>query len=364
MNVIEKRKGIHTVMLYAGRLKYAQVQKVIDHLEDMGQIRKKRGDLLNLDRQFESSLFAGRGLRFRIDQSHDCSNGIALIVNPSTLLCGEDRPLELYRPSRKTCTEIWKCAADSLVKIGLFEQKGSGQRAIVAPDDLSLSRMDLTVDYWLKDTDGEALIRLFSKGRMPTHFQPSKWNKETGKNLYFALESQHCRIKLYHKTFELKKSGRAGGPPCVTILRLEISLDREAFLKRLKADKDTSAYELLECGDACIEKIVWKYLEKMFPCTGDHLRYDAARGRIMRERELEEEMREQILFVLKKTSKGSGLDTALKKLTAQFGPEAKTGVLAAFDRLGINPITLPNESKLKQCPSLRQLLEVPKEARA
>lgn len=43
MNVIEKRKGIHTVMLYAGRLKYAQVQKVIDHLEDMGQIRKKRG---------------------------------------------------------------------------------------------------------------------------------------------------------------------------------------------------------------------------------------------------------------------------------------------------------------------------------
>ena len=141
-------------------------------------------------------------------------------------------------------------------------------------------------------------------------------------------------------------------------------MDREAFLKRLKADKDTSAYELLECGDACIEKIVRKYLKKMFPCTGDHLRYDAARGRIMRERDLEEETREQMLFVLKKTSKGSGLDTALKKLTAQFGPEAKTGVLAAFDRLGINPITLPNESKLKQCPSLRQLLEAPKEARA
>lgn len=82
----------------------------------------------------------------------------------------------------------------------------------------------------------------------------------------------------------------------------------------------------------------------------------------MRERNLEEGAREQMLFVLKKTSKGSGLDTALEKLAAQYGPEEEKRVLADFDQLGINPITLSNESKLKQCPSLRWLLEAPKES--
>lgn len=68
----------------------------------------------------------------------------------------------------------------------------------------------------------------------------------------------------------------------------------------------------------------------------------------MRERGLEEETREQILFVLKKAIKGSRMDTALDKLAAQYAPEAEKRVLADFDRLWINPITLPNESKLKQ----------------
>ena len=68
----------------------------------------------------------------------------------------------------------------------------------------------------------------------------------------------------------------------------------------------------------------------------------------MRESDLEEETREQMLFVLKKAIKDSGLDTALDRLAIQYGPEAEKRVLADFDQLRINPITLPNESKLKQ----------------
>ena len=78
--------GIHTIELYAGKLKYQEVQKVADYLVERGSIQQSWSDPYNIDRQLKSHVFVDRGVNLRIHQSHNKSNGISFALNPSTVL--------------------------------------------------------------------------------------------------------------------------------------------------------------------------------------------------------------------------------------------------------------------------------------
>ena len=69
----------------------------------------------------------------------------------------------------------------------------------------------------------------------------------------------------------------------------------------------------------------------------------------------DKKLRQQMLFLLKKTSKGAGLDTAIQKFDEQYkdvNHRKLKKVLSAFDELDLNPITLANVSKTKRLSSL------------
>ena len=78
MKIQKIERGIHTIELYACNLKYEQVQKVMDWLAEEKQLQIVQRDFLNIDRHAKSDFLIASGVRIRIDQSHNKSNGIGL----------------------------------------------------------------------------------------------------------------------------------------------------------------------------------------------------------------------------------------------------------------------------------------------
>lgn len=360
---IEKAEfGIHTIELYAKDLKYQEVQKVIDHLAGEDNIRIMSSDPYNIDRHLTSTLLVNNGIRLRIHQSHDKSNGIAFIINPSTLLKGKYQPTKLYRPKERSCEKLLEQVGDSLMEIGLGTYDGSEPVFIVSPDELSLSQIDLTVNLWLdRETDIEELIRLFWKGRIPKNFSRQGGLSAVERQHYFGISNRTVAFKAYDKIYELERNGRC--PRKLTgekLLRMEVSLKREAFLKKLEVERQDSLYTMLDAGFNLVREVIFHYLEKLFPCSGNHVRYEIAKDEILNGIEAPL-LQEQMLFLLRKTSDGAGLDTAAQKLKKDYKDvkdKRMKKIYSAFDTLDINPITLPNSSKVAQLPSIKTVDEL------
>ena len=334
---LSKRYGIHTVELYAKNLKYTEVQKVIDFLADHGNIYTIKSDLYNIDRHLMSTYLIDNGIRMQIFQSHNKSNGIGFIVNPSTLLSGKYQPVKLWKPTKKAVATLLKNFDERLKLIGLSS---------VQAKDLSLSQMDLTKNVWYdKDYDLTSVIRCFHKCFIPRQFKEiSSKDKETKKHL-FVMKHDTVTVKVYDKIHELMTNDRCPEPlKNKSVLRLEVSLKREAFLKKLDLDRDAALCEMLVAGYKNGENILDDYLDKMFPFSGKVVQYKKAKKKI--ESNVPDSLlREQMLYLLKKTSDSAGLSTAVRKLKDHYrnvGDRRIKKIFSEFDRLDIAPITLPN----------------------
>ena len=112
--------GIHTIELYAKALKYTEVQRVIDYLEDKGEIYEIKSDPYNIDRHLKSSYLIDDGIRLRIYQSYNKSNGIGFIINPGTLLSRKCTPIDLWEPTEEAVDVLLKMLDHLLKKIGLI----------------------------------------------------------------------------------------------------------------------------------------------------------------------------------------------------------------------------------------------------
>lgn len=205
-----------------------------------------KSDPYNIDRHFKSTYLVDEGIRLRLHQSHDRSNGVGFIINPSTLLKGAYQPVKLYHPTKKNCDKMLDILGDALIEIGLATCGQDGPEYVVQPKDFSLSQMDLTMNLWL-DTDTELteIVRLFRKSNVPKHFNRN------------------------NKVYELKQNGRC--PPELEnkkILRIEVSLKRKVFLKKLNLKRKDSLYTMLSVGYQHINEMLTGYLRKMFPCSG------------------------------------------------------------------------------------------------
>lgn len=353
--------GIHTIELYAKNLKYHEVQRVIDRLVKHGKIQALKSDPYNIDRHFKSTYLVDGGIRLRLHQSHNRSNGIGFIINPSTLLKGTYQPVKLFHPTQKNCDKMLDILGETLTEIGLATCGQYGLEYMVHPEELSLSRMDLTMNLWL-DTDTELteIVRIFRKSDVPKQFKRNQWKNADVDRRCFEVTAAGIAIKAYDKIYELKQNGRC--PPELEnkkILRIEVSLKREVFLKKLNLKREDSLYTMLSVGYQHVNEMLMGYLRKMFPCSGKHLSYRKTE-RIMKEQVTDSILQEQMLFLVKKTSDGAGLDTATQKLKDSYtnvDVRRLKKLWAAFDALDINPITLPNDGPKKQIPSLLELLQ-------
>ena len=353
MKVEKVTLGLHTVEFYAGKLKYHQVQKSIDHLVDLGDIQIRYEDPYGIDRKMTSSYLVQEGVRMRLYQSYNKSNGISFAVNPTTLLEEAYRPLKLYHPTKSNVKQLLNCLEKVLEQVRLCDHDG----LIIQPEDLSLSRMDLTADlYFSEDTDLSTMIRLFRKAMVPRYYKRRELPGKEDRS--FSIVSQEISFLVYDKIFELKEHDRCPKDArCRKVLRLEVSMRREAFLEKLDLKWKDSLYRMLRAGYRHIRKAIAYFLDKLFPSQGSHLTYPKAVKRIEKSR-FKDERREQMLFILEKTSRGAGLDTAVEKWRCAYNVADSRGfarMMGWFDKLDVNPVTLTSDQK-KEVPCLRELI--------
>ena len=335
---MSKDYGIHTIELYLANLTYTEVQKVIDRLVENGQIYLTQREPYNIDRFGKSCYFIDDGIRLRIHQSYNKSNGIAFIINPSTLITGEYQPVKLWIPTKEAVDRMLEYIAAYLEELGLNPNYVS---------NLSLSQMDITENRWCgKGYDVTRNIHIFKKSFIPRNFK-TVVSKDGDVNAHlFTIKSNRITIKVYDKIYELKQNDRC--PKSLedeSILRFEISLKREAFLKKLNLERTDSLYEMLHIGYENGRDILGDYYNKIFPFFGKAVCYKAAKKMIL-EKVSDSILQEQMLYLLKKASDSAGLSTAtrkLKKLYTDVDHRRIKKILAEFDKLGIAPITLPKE---------------------
>lgn len=331
---MSKTYGIHTIELYLANLKYTEVQKVIDRLMGKGLIHLSQKDPYNIDRSAKSNYLVDEGIRVRVYQSHNKSNGLALIVNPSTLLSGEYQPAKLWIPAKKAVVKMQNCISACLKELGL-------NPAYV--DSLSLSQMDITENIWYDaGYDVTSNIRYIKRGIIPRDFTViASKDKDVNKHL-FVMKTGEITVKAYDKIFELNQNDRC--PKSLkdeSILRLEVSLKREAFLKKLDLDRKNSLYEMLRAGYENGRDILDDYYHKMFPFSGKIVRYEKAK-KIISDKVADNILQDQMLYLLKKTSDSAGLSAATRKLKDHYinvDSRRIRKIFAEFDKLGIAPIT-------------------------
>jgi hypothetical protein len=353
MKLNKVEMGIHTIELYTGALKYSETQKVIDYVTDKGAIQIRSSDPYNLDRRMKSSYFIDRGITMRIHQSHNKSNGISFAVNPTSLLSRKYQPLKLYKPTKGNVMDMLEQLETLFKEI----QLSHCDKPVINPENLSLSRMDLTLDlYCSKDTNLSSLIRIFRKSKCPRHYKRHELKGE--KAHYFSFKNKKCCFKVYDKVYELKKFDRC--PPEIKnqkILRLEVSVKREKFLKYFNLKRDHNLYIMLNAGYKEIRNVLVYYLDKLFPSSGTHLPYSEAVRKI-KWSALDSNTKEQMLFLLKKTSRSAGLDIVACKWKDGYGivrPHKFEKLMNAFDTIDVNPITLGNNEQ-NITPCLRKII--------
>ncbi len=360
MKIKKVESGIHTIELYACNLKYSQVQKILDRQSESGTIFIDSRDDYNVD---HSAKFYRDGIRFAVHQSHNKSNGTGFIFSPSSLLEGQDMPLALYKPGKDSCHEIQCRVENAMHKIGLETNNYDGE-LVMKGEDLSLSQMDLTMNLWFdKDVDLTEIIRLFSKGNIPEYFKRYTYSqKKYGDiNRYcFIMKSKGITFKVYDKIHELKDNNRGSKKlQSKNVLRIEVSIKRKEFIRKFELDKDDSLHKMLKTGYKNLGPVIVNYAGKIFPCHGKHIRYDSAKKAI-EHADIKPKIKKQMLFLLEKTSDGDGLDTALEKLKKEYkikDQRTVKNIYTSFDKLEINPITLRNDSSIKEMPCILDMIQ-------
>ena len=261
----------------------------------------------------------------------------------------------LFQPSEDDCDMIINRVMSVTKAVHLQDLHDSK----ISADRLSLGQIDVTANLWFdQDTVLKPLLRLFQKSDVPNRFTRNK--EQQG----FCINSENVTIKAYDKIQELADRGHL--PKKLknsVLLRVEVSMKRGKFLKVLKLDKDVSLYEMLDAACRKAPDLINDYLEKLFPASADHLRYDDAK-RAIKDHVKKGKKRDQMLFLLEKTSDSAGLDRAIDLLNGKRDKEDKkplqsvelSRIFKKFDAIGVNPITLPNKSQIDRIPSTRHML--------
>ena len=324
--------GIHTIELYLNNLKYTQVQKVSDYLFKHGRTYVIDSNEENIDRSIKSTYFIEDGIRLRIYQSHNKSNGIGFIINPSTLLMKVYMPLALWIPSKGSIKKIKKRISNILQEIGLRD---------VSLENLSLSQMDLTRNVRLmKTTDTTKIIHSFRKGDCPRHFKEITYKDKESKKYLFEATTNRITFKVYDKIYELKKYDRC--PPQIendVVIRLEVSLKREAFLKRLPSERTDSLFTMLRAGYDKGNDIIDEYIKKFNVLYDEETYYNWAVKRIKKNVD-DASLRKPMLYFFEKLAKYHDIDSAQDQMMVHYknvDDQQIKKMSKQFSKLKINP---------------------------
>ena len=363
INYIEN--GIHTIELYLRSMSYDKTQAVVD---DLYQHQKASGNVvIHKERQWKhginrrycvyDGLFPD-GITMRIDQVNPMG-GIRFIVNPSTFNAQEYHPLALYKPDKKShlIRDVFRDIQGEFSDpqhYGLFEHRSW----YFDKNDFSLRRVDLTWNlHFDEETDLTEVIRLFHHADIEKYNQESFDDREKDKHS-FTIRKGPVTFTVYDKNYETENHKKIDTDCTNHILRLEVKIKREGFKSCFSLKKRPKEYtfdELLMYAYENRNKILFKYLDKLFPNEGEHLPYQKADAKI--KTEADHQYQEAMLYLIKETSRLKNYSRAMEATMKKFelGRKKFKHLLNEFERINLSPITLKKDAKTKSVPCFKTL---------
>ncbi len=226
-------------------------------------------------------------------------------------------------------------------------------------DAMKICRLDCTVDlYYSTHDEVMAYLRILKKGCVLPRYklESFKKNEKKAKNVSEANKHsfrQYCKFSaffVYDKISQLEMTKRLSD--CLVnknVLRLEAELKRPAMKNKLGKGLDN--YHYLKEGAKRAPKIIKWYLKRVSKnTTGCFVKYSVA-VEIVEQAKMKAKTRDRLIYLLRKTSDGS-LGTAITKMRSKFNlfQSQVSHLISKLNKMGINPITLPNSNKVDQIP--------------
>ena len=326
---MKTENGIHTFSLKI-RSSYSGIQNIITA---NACIRMKR-DKFGLNNNYCIPTYKSTGVEILLHQSiaHPC--WITLIVNPSSLLAGEYRPVSLYQPDKKSLRKLHKLLRGILDKVRIEQRL----------KEFKLSRCDLTRDIYCKNTC-ERMLRLdyFRKSLPIRSYQPvpfgkyekneEKWRKANQHSWIIANKS--CAFSVYDTTYELK--ARHDMKIEDSILRIELRLERKAIKKKTKGD--TWEEQLLGLFEKQ-ETIMDKFLHRLHQDYAVLVTKEEALARI-EQSTYRKQTKKQLRRIVKKADGCESLAAVQRESRIKKSDFMK--MLDRFSGMGFSPLTLPDD---------------------
>lgn len=349
--------GIHTFGLFHS-FSYSDSQNIIELLQKKGRCRKIKCDAANINRTYVSDYFSTQGVLVYIYQRITGKSGIMLRITPCTLLKKQYAATELYRPTKENYRQLKSPLNNILDKLGVP----------LTVDKMSVCRVDLCANIHFKnDATTSEYMRIVKKYGEINHYKPVRYEKgskivkdvKIANEHSYRISSKRTSFTIYDKKFVLQQLERCPNDLLNKgVLRVEAELKREALLKRIHAKKGWSNYRILATAERNAKSVLRKYLKQANGGTGRHLRYSDAVD-VIEHAKIRPKMQKRMLFLLRKVSDSQTLTAAVEKVKKQFdlsNNQCKT-LLKKFEKLGISPITLRNNSDYDALPSLLSILD-------
>lgn len=234
-------------------------------------------------------------------------------------------------------------------------------------DELTFSRIDFCVNIQLNDPLlSDQYMRCIRKCYVPKSFRrerftPDEWNyKEKNKHSFRAFQKESV-FTIYDKTFQLEQEHLLySNQSCPTaLIRFEVSFKRPAIKKLIKQNScftERSNTEFLRFFGLTSQSVLERYVRKFFP-EGVYLTYQKTKETILRA-DIKRKIRKRMLALLENASSCGNLNNAVQELKEDLNltDYQVDHVLNAFEKLYLNPVTLPNQGILIGIQGIHQLL--------
>lgn len=231
-------------------------------------------------------------------------------------------------------------------------------------ESYSLSRIDYCINFDLVDLmigcDPEAYMVLIKQADIPHHFteyveyRGTTHRKKPGEYSFYLMNNS-VHINCYAKHYQLQTQFplAPGIDDSLDVVRFEIQclyLKTRYLQKRIQDCGDDFARRLfVMLSDEMCEKIITSYYYKTIG-LGDYYSLDEAR-KIIQSKHFHQNKEERLLKALKLVSTHRGIPKAKAHLSEQDLVEFKRSV-RDLGEMGVNPITIPREWKIKHLPNL------------
>ncbi len=367
---MKRNSGIHTVALSKPKQGYHALQAMADDAYAQGYSVEQKRDRYNLNHTYELNGMSDQGISVKIKQFATHPGFARVKLALGSMLSGSYDPLRLYDGDGwDSIQEIFR---DSLQLEGLCD----------GLNKLALARVDMTEDSKLDNAAAaDAYVAVIAKSVKSGKYRRHRFSGASDDVDDPAVANRHSveyctktrrkdrkrqretgtqprtAFKAYNKGFDINRINRKKGTPdrvAEDVLRLELTHTGTALRRKLKLGKGASNGKIVDTATERAHELIWRFMKASMFVGGDFLRYDHAVKLIETSTKIKDEDRQPMLELVRKCSDCENICNAARAM--ELNRKSLEKLLRRFKKLGISPVTIPNNNPIKRLPSLTELM--------